>query len=67
MPFNSFYITLTLDFDISVLQSVLENISIKLGIEKPQHFALVTEDVRLSASQKFQVLSEELTLRQVRK
>lgn len=49
----------------TTVKSVLESISEKLGIEKPQHFALVTEDVRLNADQKFQVLSEHLTLRQI--
>lgn len=47
------------------LQVVLDSISTKLGIETRHHLALVTEDVRLSASQRFNILSEDLTLRQV--
>lgn len=46
-------------------QVVLENISTKLGIERHQHFALVTEDVRLNARQRFNILCEDMTLRQV--
>ncbi|PIK39437.1 hypothetical protein BSL78_23723 [Apostichopus japonicus] len=49
----------------TTVKVVLENISTKLGIERHQHFALVTEDVRLNARQRFNILCEDMTLRQV--